>query len=96
MLPHIPSPKELQESFYIPRTQIKYMATWLELSESMVFQMLRQGRKPSAATAERLSDVYGISQDIWTESVDTIAKTVYTIWYTQLTAFQKPSINELF
>lgn len=83
-----PTPEALQEQFHIPRTYLKHMAAWLSMSESMLFQIVRQGRKPAKPTIAKLQKEPGIPEHLWDFPVDIVAKKLYTLWYEQLTPYQ--------
>ena len=81
----VPLPKEIKSRFIIPREYIREIAEWLDLSESMTYQMLRLGRKPSNRTKQKLWDNNKILPATWLHDIDVLAETVYSIWYASAT-----------
>lgn len=75
-------PEELKKRFVIPREYIRQIAAWMDLSESMTYQILRQERKPSKRTAANIEQRTGLPSNLWdTEDIDILCEMVYTYWY---------------
>jgi len=79
------------------------MSPWLGLSTSMSYQILRQGRKPSIRTKNKLRERLGIPTEIWNKNIDELAEYLYIMWYEstqerdqQATGEQLRKLQELF
>ena len=80
----IPTPDNLHNKFILPREYIRVLSAWMNVSESLAYQICRQGRLPAKRTISQLEDRCGIPPHLWDEEdLDTRIKNLYTYWYIQ-------------
>ena len=78
-----PTPEELQARFHIPREYIRHLAAWMNISESMMYQMYRDRRNPGTRLKIQLERRCGIDPGFWDAdlTLDQRNKMLYSHWY---------------
>jgi hypothetical protein len=94
-----PTPDELHKQFRIPREYIRGMAAWMNISESMMYMMYKDGRNPGRRLAIQLERRCSIPERFWTDygdnyQLDTRNKILYSMWYNAINPNRTPSPDE--
>ena len=98
--PAPPTPAHVKARFIIPREYLRQMAAYMNVSESLLYQINRQGRRPTPTTAAQIEERTGIPAYVWLiPDLDTLSEIIYTYWYsyttgTDLTSVVMPSTNQ--
>jgi len=81
-----PTPADIKARFIIPREYLRQMAAYMNVSESLLYQINRQGRRPTPRTAAQIEERTGIPAYVWLiPDLDTLSEIIYTYWYSYIT-----------